>query len=60
MAKAADVTNEKRQPTTKNKGLLSSTKMMTKEPKAGKLKSGDIAMLYFDSIRRKRKEIQDG
>ena len=33
---------------------------MTKEPKAGTLKSGDIAMLYFDSIRKKRKEIQDG
>lgn len=60
MAKAADAMNEQRQPTTKNKGLLSSTKRVTNEPKAGKLKSGDIAMLYFDSIRRKRKEIQDG
>ena len=60
MAKAADAMNEQRQPATQNKGLLASTKRMTNEPKAGKLKSGDIAMLYFDSIRKKRKEIQDG
>ena len=60
MAKAADAMNEKRSAPTQNKGLLSSTKRMTNEPKAGKQKSGDIAMLYFESIRKKRKEINDG
>ncbi len=57
MAKAADAMNEQRKPMTNNKGLLSSTKRMTNEPKVGKIKSGNISMLYFDSIRKKRKEI---
>jgi len=60
MEKAADLMNEQRQKPVENKGLLASTKRMTKEPKAGKLKSGDVSMLYFDSIRRKRKEIKNG
>ncbi len=60
MAKAADAMNEQRSVPTQNKGLLSSSKRMANEPKAGKLKSGDIAMLYFESIRKKREEIRNG
>ena len=60
MARAADAMNEERPVPTQNKGLLSSPKRMTNEPKAGKLKSGDISMLYFESIRKKREEIRNG
>jgi len=60
MSKASDAINEQRQQPVQNKGLLVSTKNMTKEPKVGKMQSGDIAMLYFESIRKKRKEINDG
>ena len=60
MSKAADAMNEQRSVPKQNKGLLASTKKMTKEPESGKLKSGDIAMLYFESIRKKREEIRNG
>ena len=60
MARAADAMNEERPAPAQNKGLLSPPKRMTKEPKAGKLKCGDIAVLCFESIRKKREEIRNG